>query len=173
MTEFIKLIAEATWKETDKTIGRVTLGESIEVGMEADELVTKVVRRFRIPVLPDVAFTYTSRERFSLTVPGSEPPLQTSFREDLDVGTGALGLAFIVGLLSPILGGIVFFAADPIAESRVPDVQRVGEGLASAWPSQIMTGINPPFLPGKFVLIWTDLSDRLHSLLGERTGVLG
>ena len=88
MTEFIKLIAEATWKETDKTIGRVTLGENIEVGMEADELVTKVVGRFRIPVLPDVAFTYTSRERFSLTVPGSEPPLQTSFREDLDVGRG-------------------------------------------------------------------------------------
>jgi hypothetical protein len=129
---FVQQIAQSAWRLQDKKIGRVTLRDSLEIGMEGDELVSKITGKYELPsFLPDLSFTYTTRDRFSLAAPGSDPPLQATVSSDLDVGaSGALALALLAGMLSPILGGIVFFATEPFAESQAPDVQSPGDRLA-------------------------------------------
>jgi hypothetical protein len=168
----IQALAEATWAATGKKHGRVTLDEQITVQVRDGRIVTTVTGTYDPPLLifPDVDFTARITDTLELEEPGSRPPLRTRSDTDVDAGTpGVLAGGLIVGLLSPILGAIVFFAADPIAESQVPTVSSLGSTLASQWPSEILTSIRPPFLPGKFVLSWTDLTVDQDGVLTRGT----
>lgn len=155
-----RLVAEV-WAAADKSIGRITLGEEISVDVGSDGIVTEVRGTYDPPlfVFPDLDFTYTIRESLSLRPAGSAPPVEARTSTDLDVGApGLLAASLIVGVLNPILGAIVFFGVQEIAESQAPEVLGVGGALASQWPSEILTQIEPPFLPGKFILSWSDLT---------------
>ena len=157
----IRMLAEAAWAATDKTIGRVTLDETIDVDVGDGRIETTVTGSFDPPLLifPDVGFTNTVSETLQLAPSGTGEVLRATTASDLDVGTpGLLAATLIVGILSPILGAIVFFGAESVAEGQAPDVQGPGGALAAQWPAQILTPVSPPFLPGKFSLTWTDLT---------------
>jgi hypothetical protein len=157
----IQTLADVVWAETDKHIGRVTLDEQIRVNVGNGRITTTITGTYDPPLLifPNVAFTATITDTLQLEEPGSRPPLRARSDTDVDPGTpGVLAAALIIGIISPIFGAMAFFAADPIAESQAPPISSLGSILASQWPSEILTSIRPPFLPGKFVLIWTDLT---------------
>lgn len=157
----IEMLATLAWAATDKTLGRVTLDETITVDVRNGAVETVVSGSFDPPLLvfPDVDFTNTLRETLELAASGSGEPLRARATQDLDVGTpGLLAGSLIIGIISPILGAIVFFGAESVAEGQAPDVQGVGGALAAQWPSQILTPVSPPFLPGAFALSWTDLT---------------
>ncbi len=64
-------------------------------------------------------------------------------------------------MLSPLLGGALIgtaLALDEIAESNAPRRPGVGAAVAAGWPAEVLTRIDPPDLPGKFELIWTQLT---------------
>lgn len=168
----IRALTVAAWAAIPKKHGRVTLDDQINVQVRDGRIVTTITGTYDPPLLifPDVDFTYTITDRLELEAPGSRPPLRTRSDTDVDAGTpGVLAAALITGLISPILGGIVFFAADPIAGSQAPTVSSLGSTLASQWPSEILTSIRPPFLPGKFALIWTDLTVDQDGVLTRGT----
>ncbi|WP_218010809.1 hypothetical protein [Herbidospora mongoliensis] len=83
--------------------------------------------------------------------------------------SGSSAAALLVGLVSSIFGAIIFFGAEPYAESKAPEVSSLGSSLASPWPSEILTKIKPPFLPGKFALSWTDLTVDQDGILTRGT----
>jgi hypothetical protein len=168
----IQALADVTWAQTVKKHGRVTLDEQITVHVGDGRIVTTVTGTYDPPLLifPDVGFTYTITDTLQLETPGSRPPLRT--RSDTDVDTDipdVLAGSLIIGLVSPTLAAIVFFAADSIAESQAPTVSSLGSTLASQWPSEILTSIRPPFLPGKFALSWTDLTVDQDGVLTRGT----
>jgi hypothetical protein len=168
----IQALADLEWAATAKRHGRVTLDEQINVQVRNGRIVTTITGTYDPPLLifPDVGFTYTITDTLELEAPGSRPPLRTRSDRDVDAGTpGVLAAGLIVGLVSPILGAIVFFAADPIAESQAPAVSSLGSTLASQWPSEFLTSIRPPFLPGKFTLSWTDLTVDQDGVLTSGT----
>lgn len=168
----IQALADLEWAKTGKRHGRVTLDEQINVQVRNGRIVTTITGTYDPPLLifPDVGFTYTITDTLELEAPGSRPPLRTRSDRDVDAGTpGVLAAGLIVGLVSPILGAIVFFAADPIAASQAPTVSSTGSTLASQWPSEILTSIRPPFLPGKFTLNWTDLTVDQNGVLTSGT----
>lgn len=159
-TSCLQTVAEAEWAKKSKKSGRVTLDEQITVRVSSGRIVTKVMGTYDPPlfIFPDVDFTYTITDTIELEVPEFRPPLRARSDTNVDAGTpGVLAATLIVGLVSQILGGILFFVADSIAESQAPAVSSLGSTLASQWPSEILTSIKPPFLPGKFSLSWTDL----------------
>jgi hypothetical protein len=164
----IRVLAEAQWATTSKKHGRVTLDDEIVVQLRSDRIVTKITGTYDPPLLifPDMRFTYTITDRLELAEAGSRPPLRARTDTDIDVGTpGVLAASWIVGLVSPVLGAVVFFAADPVAESQAPSVTSLGSTLAAQWPPEILTRIRPPFLPGRFALSWTEV-------IVDRNGVL-
>jgi hypothetical protein len=156
----IQALADAAWAEIGKRHGRVTLDKQITVQVRDGRIVTTITGTYDPPlwIFPDSRFTYTITDTLELDAPGARPTLRTRSDTDVDVATpGVLAAAWIVGLVSPVLGAIVFFA-EPIAESQAPTVSSLGSTLASQWPSEILTSIRPPFLPGKIALSWTDLT---------------
>jgi hypothetical protein len=154
----IQAKAAEAWESTDKKVGRVNLNRDIDVSLGTDEIVSRVTGTFEVPVLPDLDFTFTVNDRLSLAPPGSDPPLVATTSTNLDVSTLSLLVeATLIGLLRPILGVITFFAVPAIAADVAPKPGGVGSVLASNWPSQLLTPIRPPDLPGKFILFWTDL----------------
>jgi hypothetical protein len=168
----IQALAELSWAETGKRHGRVTLDEQITVRVGDGRIVTTVTGTYDPPFLifPNVGFTYTITDRIELRAPGSRPPLRTRSDTDVDVGApGLLAAALIVGLVNPVLGAVVFFAADPVAESQAPTVSSLGSTLALQWPSEILTRIRPSFLPGKFAISWTDVTVDQDGVLTRGT----
>lgn len=154
----ISVIADALWATIDKRQGRLRLGEELDVTLGNGQIVSVVRGSYDPPALPRVNFTYTARDRLSLTSPGSSPALSNDMSTDVDVSAGGSAVsAILLAILGPLLGGIVFFTADAIASSQAPAIEGVGDALAAQWPPLILTAIQPP-LPGKFVLMWSDLS---------------
>ena len=156
----IRVLAELAWAATDKTIGRLTLGNTIEVDVGAGRIETVVNGSFDPPLfLPDVDFTNTTTETLDLAPAGSRTALEATTESDLDVSsTGLLVASLLAGILHPILGALVFFGAEAIAEGQAPDARGPGGALAAQWPTQIQTPVAPPFLRGKFSLTWSDLT---------------
>ena len=71
--------------------------------------------------------------------------------------TGILVGSLIAGILHPILGAIVFFGAESPRRARPPTPRgRVAHGGSMAVP--VLTPVEPPFVPGKFALSWTDVT---------------
>jgi hypothetical protein len=173
-TRAIQLRAAAAWAVLNKKIGRTTL-KTLDVDVRPNQIVTKVTGTYDPPflVIPDIDFTVHVFDKLSLRTLGSIPPLQTETSTDVEPDIpDVLKVSFLVGLLSPILGAITFFAADPIAESQAPEAPGAGGTLAAQWPAEILTEIRPPFLPGKFTFTWRDLTvdERGVRTLGTFTG---
>jgi hypothetical protein len=157
----IQTVTDAAWATTDKTLGRVTLRDTISVDVRPNEIVTTVRGTYDPPLLfiPNIAFIFEVTDRPSLRPPGSNPPLATQTSTDVDAGLpGVLGASLLIGMLSPILGVLVFFGSDYIAESQAPDSPGAGASLAAQWPGEVLTPIVPPFLPGKLLFAWSDLT---------------
>jgi hypothetical protein len=158
-TRAIQLQAEAGWAEADKQSGRVTFDDDISVEVKPSGIVTRVRGSVDVPFAPDVDFTAKVTDVLSLRTPGSVPPLRARSSTDIDLdGPDVIADALIIGLLSPILGAITFFAAEPAANRFSPGVGGAGAALASQWPDHILTEIRPPLLPGRFNLRWTELT---------------
>lgn len=157
----IQRLATAAWATTDKTVGRVTLGETIDVNLRPNRIVTAVRGTFDPPllVLPNIDFSVEVTDTLSLRPPGSDPPLETDTSTDVDASVpGMIAVSLLVGLLSPILGAIVFFGSDAIADAQAPASPGAGGALAGQWPAEVLTQIVPPFLSGKFAFSWRDLT---------------
>jgi hypothetical protein len=176
-TNVIRTVANAAWKATDKSIGHVYFSDSVDLDiqrspnewwvpltMRSYEFTTTVTGKYKRRFMPNFDFTFQVTDRILLRPPGSAPPLTTESSTDLDIGLPSLLRAsFLIGLLSPMLGAIVFFAAEPISESQVPNLSGgIGAQIAAQWPSGIFTPkLDLPSLfevpPGKVTFLWTDL----------------
>jgi hypothetical protein len=163
----IQLVAEGAWAAQTKTIDRATLDDTIDVHLEGDVIVTRVTGNYDVPLLPDIRFSYTIRDQLLLAAQGSVPPLTTATSTNFDTGNAGLGLnALIIGLIRPIIAAILVLTADDIGQSHVPDTEGVGAQLASAWPPQILTSINPDRgLLGKITFSWSDLTVNENGVL--------
>jgi hypothetical protein len=170
-TRFIQTLTALRFARQEKTQGRITLTD-IGVELRTNKIVNKARGKFDVPgpILPAVKFTLTIGDRLSLAAAGSNPPLTNTSSQDLDTGGAAAAvvkvlLSLLGGVIQPTFGNIVFFRFDSLAEGFVGKQDSVGGALAAQWPDKVLTPIKPPFLPGKFVLTWTDLSV-------DETGVL-
>lgn len=154
----IRIAVEEIWERTKKKHNRVTFDDKIRVSVMNGAIETEVKGRYRVP--PNIRFTYTALEKISLKSPGSVPPLAIEASNRLDarlLRIVRIPIALIVGILSPIFGGIVFFAVPRIANAVAPEVQGLGGALASYWPTEILTPRALPWLLGKFKFTWSEL----------------
>jgi hypothetical protein len=163
----IKLQAAATWAEFgEKTggwkLGDITLDEELSVlhDVGSDNIVTKLSGTYDPGWwFPASDFTYTIDDSLSLRPAGSVPSMEARTSDDLD-SNAVLYVASIVGILTnPFIGTWVYFGAEAVAESFVPEFRGVGGALARQWPSEILTPPIPGVFdePSKFLLSWSDL----------------
>ena len=79
----------------------------------------------------------------------------------MDAALDFIVAGLIASALSPLLGALLIgtaAAGEALAESKAPNRPGVGANVAAGWPTQVLTAIRPPDLPGKFALIWTELT---------------
>jgi len=99
---------------------------------------------------------------------GSVPPLKAD--PNTRFAPNTIKYTLIVTPISLLLGGLIFWQGDNLVESLAspPNTTGAGGALAAQWPTQILTRIAPPILPGKITLHWTDLvvDDRGVRTLG-------
>ena len=106
---------------------------------------------------PNIPFTFTVRDSLALQIAGSDPPLEAT--SSTKMTPNLLKLAAIVSLVSPLLGGLIFWQGPNLVESigPAPDAAGAGGALAAQWPPHILTEVIPPDLPGKIMFFWRDL----------------
>jgi hypothetical protein len=112
-TAVIEGAAKLGWskqpKNVDESVGNITLDDNINVEVSSAGIVTKVTGAYHPPVLPSVGFTYTISDSLTLNQP-QPPALKSNESTDLQFSTlGVIEEAFLLDLLSPILGSVVFF----------------------------------------------------------------
>ena len=112
-------------------------------------------REIDIPIFSDVNFTYTMRERLSISAAGSTTALDVDASTDTDAGKPGWRRARRPGECTarPASPGRGWTCRSP-----APQLEGgVGGGLAASWPAEILTRIAPPLFPGKVVLAWTEV----------------
>jgi len=156
--DLVKLLTYAQFPDLPQRRGSVTIRE-VDVSFDPGVMTTRVRGNAKRRFLPSVGFTYTVKERLSVNTPGTIPPIGAQSSTDVDAGLpSVLAYALLIGLLSPLLGAVTIFAADPLIEALAPDVKGPGGMVAATWPSEVLTRIRPPLLPGKFLLNWSEVT---------------
>jgi hypothetical protein len=148
---------EGISKRIDLRFGFIRLRDEIEVGIEPGIVRTTIKGEWKQRFVPNIPFSITIADTLQLLPRGSDKSLEAT--SSTTVKPGILKLGAISSLISPLLGGLIFWLGDDVVGGLAPDsgAQSAGSALAAQWPAQILTEVNPPELPGKLVFTWTDL----------------
>jgi hypothetical protein len=159
----IQVMASLAWRDVNKKVdlplGFLRLSDDLRVTIADGRIVTTVTGVHKVRLLPNTPFKVTIFERLGVDRTGAGSPIvvaETTRRREF----GSLKLAALVSFVNPALGALVFWQGSNLADRTIPESTDGGAGstLATQWPSEILTEIAPPILPGKFLLIWTEIS---------------
>jgi hypothetical protein len=160
----LQRIATLRWSQVPKKqeapVGFVRLRDDISVVIRDGAIVTTVKGEWKKRFAPNISFTVTVRDVLKLRtvrIPGLDPPLKAAAEKSINPNT--IKWAVLGTLVSPLLGGLIFWQGDNVVEGLAPTPpEGAGGALAARWPGQIMTEINPrEGLLGKFLFTWTVL----------------
>jgi hypothetical protein len=172
--EVMQLAADISWSQVPKDDGRLHLDDAIRVEIEGEQIITQVSGYFDLPALPDPDFTHTIRDRLALAPQEGARALvfEESIDTDMDAGPDLIVAGLIAAMFSPLLGAVLIgtaAAGEAIAEGNAPSRPGLGAALAAGWPAEVLTRIQPPRLPGKFVLNWTELTVDVDGVATQGT----
>jgi hypothetical protein len=167
----LQTMASVEWrrvpKKIDAKIGFTRLNDTISVVIDDETIVTTVRGEHKIRFAPNISFKFTLRDTLALRLLGSEPPLEVESTSKFS--PGMIKAAALTSLISPLLGGLVFWKGDDVASGLAPsNVGGAGGALAARWPPYLLTEMDPPDLSGKLSFLWSDLvvDDRGVRTLG-------
>jgi hypothetical protein len=185
-TDGLQNVASAMWespaaakaKKIDLDIGVIRLSDEIKVTIENntseaggnDFIVTTINGEYKVEFLPNVSFTYTAKDLLSLVIPedGAPPWIDAKGNPSVSAPTTVDIIGTLLSAINATLGDLVFWGGESLLDEIAPMPNTaIGGVIAAQWPTEVLTKIVQPSLPGKIVFTWSTFVVDGRGILAE------